>query len=373
MKKLNATLCIVFLVFVYGFAGAHLLMPDRSFSEMENRMLAKVPRATFKKVFSGQYATEFTAYLNDQFPLRDGFKSMSTAYQYITLKREIGGVYLKGQRLFSHLQEADATLLNQNIQSIRKLQETLAIPVYVALIPDAACILKDELPSGAPGLNQEELIQKVYGEIGENCLDIASSLLFHKDEDIFYRTDHHWTSLGAYYGYEELIRALGMQPVALSSYKKTELSDDFYGTLYAKAPAFWIYPDTIESYAGDLGTTLSVFDGTGFKEGSLYVPENLAKKDQYAVFLGGNQPLIVLETVFENEPNLLVLRDSYFDSLTPFLQTHFSSVHLIDVRYYQKTIEDYIRDHDIDIVLCAYSVDQFSHVVRLSTVVGSLF
>ncbi|MEL7656841.1 MAG: hypothetical protein AAGU75_13145, partial [Bacillota bacterium] len=95
----------------------------------------------------------------------------------------------------------------------------------------------------------------------------------------------------------------------------------------------------------------------------------LEKKDKYTVFLGGNQPQIVIETNMPGKPTLLVLRDSYFDSLVPFLQPHFSQIHLIDVRYYQQDLEQYIRENKIDMVLVACSVDQFVHVMNLATVV----
>ncbi len=113
---------------------------------------------------------------------------------------------------------------------------------------------------------------------------------------------------------------------------------------------------------------MTAYDATNAYPLALYNPENLDQKDQYTFFLGGNQPRIVLQTPASDAPKLLILRDSYTDSLVPYLQTHFSEIHLIDVRYYLQPIDTYLQEHDIDTVLAAYSVAQFIGPINLQVV-----
>lgn len=370
MKKSNMILCIIFLSWIYGMLIGHILIPDRSLSEMENRSLAKFPAFTTEKLFSGKYGEDFEKYLGDQFPLRDVFIQISTGAQYMMRKRQIGDVYFtRSGRLIPQILMSDEERLQSNVRSLQWLSQ-LDIPMYTALIPDASCILQDMLPYGAPVIDQKSLIDKIYDAVGsDRCVDIYTALYEERDSYIYYRTDHHWTSLGAYYGYAAIMKAMDIEPVQIDNCQPVILSDSFYGTLYSKAPAFWIEADTIHAVISDMGVDVTAFDGINYEDKALYEIDNLNKKDKYTVFLGGNQPLVVISTAVQSAPRLLVLRDSYFDSLSPFLQSHFSEIHLIDTRYYQQDIQTYIEKNDIDIILAAYSVDQFLNVMNLSVVI----
>lgn len=186
----------------------------------------------------------------------------------------------------------------------------------------------------------------------------------HKDESIYYRTDHHWTSLGAYYGYTSLMDALGMKAVPLSNYEKTTVSDSFYGTIFSSSGVRWVKPDSIDTYVPDTGVTVTshTYDAKGNpieEPRSLYVKSFLDVKDKYSMFLGGNQSLCVVKTAHADAPKLLIVRDSYADSLVPFLTPHFSEIHLVDPRYYKLSVADYIQENNIDQALVLYSVSNF--------------
>lgn len=370
MRKYHILLSALFLVWIYGFFLGHILLPDKSFSEMENRNLAAAPAFSAQRLFDGRFGSEFETYLNDQFPLRDFFKQFSTADQYAAGLREVGGVYFgAGGALLSHTQLENSQLAQTNLLAVQALAEEATVPVYTALVPDAACVWEEKLPVGAPALDQRAFIQNAYAEIGGG-IDVVGNMDRHAAEDIYYRTDHHWTSLGAYYGYEAIALGMGLAPAPLESYTPATLSDDFYGTLYSKAPAFWLSPDEISAYVPGEAASVSSFDGIERREyPTLYVEENLQKKDKYTVFLGGNSPLVVLRTQNAEAPRLLVLRDSYADSLAPFFTAHFSEIHLLDVRYYRQSVLEYMQEYEIDSLLVVYSVDQFANVMNLSSVV----
>ena len=189
-------------------------------------------------------------------------------------------------------------------------------------------------------------------------------------EDSFYRTDHHWTSLGAFYGANAILEAMGMEPLELDSYQKTTVTDQFYGTTYSSSGAGWVEPDSIYTIIPEGGTRGNI-TVTGYPEGqpiesSLYHEEKLEVKDKYAYFLGGNQPLCVIETERTGAPKVLVIRDSYSDSLAPFLTERFSEIHLFDLRYNLSSVSKYVEEHGIDAVIVLYSFPNFSSDDKLS-------
>ena len=231
-------------------------------------------------------------------------------------KTENNGVYIgeKGT-LIARFEAPDADRVKKNRAALEALVQKAGVPVYLALIPGAVEVWSDRLPAGAPNASQAELIADICAGTAARTVDVLGALSAHQQEDIYYRTDHHWTTLGAYYGYAALIRALGGEPAPAESFDRQVVSDAFYGTNYAKAGARWIRPDAIERWvAGDGATVL--LDGTA--PAALYAPDKLETRDKYAYFLGGNRGLSVVRTGHEGG-KLLLLRDSYSDSEAPFL------------------------------------------------------
>ena len=150
-----------------------------------------------------------------------------------------------------------------------------------------------------------------------------------------------------------------MKTLRLDDYERQTVSGDFLGTNYSSACAWWTEPDTIETYVKEDGKTVA-WNFTGREEpGSLYAPDRLDTKNQYAYFLGGNQPLCVIRSQAQGG-KLLVLRDSYADCLAPFLSERFGEVHLFDLRYNRLSPADYIREQGIDTVLILYSFETFT-------------
>ncbi|MDE6281805.1 MAG: hypothetical protein K2M15_08495, partial [Oscillospiraceae bacterium] len=179
----------------------------------------------------------------------------------------------------------------------------------------------------------------------------------------FYRTDHHWTTMGAYRGYTMLMEGIGLQGTDFGvSY--TQVSDSFYGTTYSASGADWIKPDSIYTMIPEGGTRGNI-TVTRYPEGepiesTMYHPEKLEVKDKYAYFLGGNQPLCIIKNPDAVGGKLLVIRDSYSDSLAPFLAEEFQEVHLFDLRYNNMSLKQYVADNGIDQVLVLYSANNFN-------------
>lgn len=346
---------VLFCAFLAGFGLLHILLPDRTFSPVENRTLAQLPEFSWSALTDGSYTAKLETYLEDQFPLRDGWMGLKNRYEYLLGKREFHGVYLCGDRLIHKIE--DAGRAEQNITNLLKLTEKTDIPVYLGLIPTAAEVYREVLPTGSENFDQAAYLEKVRESVPNAVwVDIAQALTEHRREQLFYRTDHHWTSQGAYYGYGALMEAMGEQPEPLGT--PETVSDDFYGTLYSTSGVHWLAPDTIERYVSGESVTVENFE-KGETHG-LYVDSFLGEKDKYASFLGGNAPLYIVRNpeAVSNE-KLLVVRDSYSDSMAPFLSRYFSEIHLIDLRYYRTSVAEYARENDMDRIFVCYSVENF--------------
>ena len=359
-KTMQIVTAVMFCLFIGGFGLLHILLPDQSFSPVENRYLSQMPTFSISKLVDGSYTEDLETYLEDQFPLRDKWIGLKTRYEYALGKREFGSdsrgyVYVCGDRLIAKVVESDRA--EQNLSYVQDLVEKSDIPVYLGLIPTAAEVWRDKLPEGAESFDQLGYIEKGE-ETGAVYVDMAGVLMDHAGEEIYYRTDHHWTSLGAYYGYTALLEAMGMTPQSLG--KGTTVSEDFNGTLYSTSGVHWLQPDTIETYVADEGVTVTVNDGASESTHGLYVPEKLEGKDKYTYFLGGNNPLYIIKNPnAATDQKLLVVRDSYADSLAPFLSQQFSEIHLLDLRYYRTSVSDYAAANDMDAIFVCYSVDNF--------------
>jgi len=310
-------------------------------------------------VLDGSFEAETESYVTDQFVLRDGWMGLKAWCERLLGKRENNGVFICGDTLIERMEQPDSERLSANADYINRFAESVDVPVCWTILPTAQEIWKDRLPFGAPRVDEEAVIASLKEQVEIPFIDTLSALREHADEAIYYRTDHHWTSLGAYYGAQALTEALGCGKTALVDYTARTVTEDFFGTLYSKSGAHYISPDTIELYASDDGVTVTRVENGTESPGLLYDWDQLAEKDKYSLFLGGNQPLAVVKTGHEGK-KLLMVRDSYADSEVPFLLPFFSEIHLFDLRYVRGGLIDYIAENGIDCVVVSYSLRNFA-------------
>lgn len=375
-KRYCIFITALFCAFIGVFLVANAVSPDRTFSEVENRNLEQLPAVDFGtpeklfrdgNFFNGQFMRDFETYTTDQFIGRDAWVDLKARTERALGKKENNNVYFAdNDTLITRFDQPAADRVTENLNYVNKFVENVDIPVVFSLIPSQACIWANRLPEGAPNASQTDLMAQAQGAVtGATWADVYTPLMEHKDEDIFYRTDHHWTSLGAYYGYTGLASALGYTPVPLTDYTPTVRSTEFYGTVFSSSGVRWVKPDTITTYVPDDGITVvsHTYDNSGNpveEQRALYVESFLSVKDKYSMFLGGNQSLgVVTNTNNPDGPKLLIIRDSYADSLVPFLTAHYSEIHLIDPRYYHLSVKDYVAQNGIDQALVLYSVPNF--------------
>lgn len=354
MKK---ALVILFVAFLGGFLLLNIALPDRTFSDMENRNLAGKPALSLGSVFSGRFESDAESYVTDQFALRDHWIALKAYAERLLGKRENNGVYICSDTLIERIDEPDADRLAANLSAVSRFAESSAVPVYFTLIPSAAEIWRDKLPAGAPRCDERALIERLAAETQAVSIDTLSALSAHSDEALYYRTDHHWTSLGALYGAQALLDGMGIETCAADS-APVCVTDAFYGTLYSRSGARYIQPDGIDVYVPGGEITVTHIEGEKEVVTGLYDAEKLAVKDKYAFFMGGNQPLAVVRTGNEGK-KLLLIRDSYADCEIPFLCGAFSEIHALDLRYYRDSLSAYIEENGIDCVAISYSLRSF--------------
>ena len=364
--------------------AANALTPDKDFSQVENRTLAQRPKLTWSDLavknligdkggfYTGSFMADYESYVTDQFPGRDGWVAAKAWSERLVGKQENNGVYFCDDgALISRFDQPDSAKVEKNFGYVEKFAQSAGVPVYFGLIPTQAWVWADKLPQGAPNADQRQVYADATDRLaGKTAFvdSLWSTLSAHRDEPIFYRTDHHWTSLGAYYGYTCLMEALGMadQIVPLDQYTKTTVSDEFYGTVFSTSGVRWVEPDEMDIYvpeSGNITVVSKTFDAKGNpvdEARQLYDESYLDKKDKYSMFLGGQQSLGVVKIAGnEGKPKLLLVRDSYSDSLVPFLTPHFSEIHLVDLRYNKQSTTQYIKDNGIDLAVVLYSVPNF--------------
>ena len=363
-KKYSIFVTILFCTFIFGFGIIHFILPDRDFSEQENRFLSQFKAPTLETLRSGRFMETFEDYITDQFPLRDQWIRLKALSERALGKQENNGVYFgaDGQTLFAQFTKLSEDELAQRVGYVNALADNLDVPVYFSLVPDKSYVWADRLPANAPNVDDGSANQAAQALVNERLhyIDLYGAL---DGEDVFYRTDHHWSTMGAYQGYLALAAAMN-NSVTILDYEPTPVSDSFCGTTYSSAGAGWITPDEMYIWVPEGGIngniTVTRYPEGKPIEGSLYDLSKLEVKDKYSMFLGGNQPLCIIKNPDAPDGRLLLIRDSYSDSLAPFLAEQFQEVHLFDLRYNNTSLKQYVADNGIDQVLVLYSVANFS-------------
>lgn len=360
--RYSRLLSACFCLFLGGLLAWHVLLPDRDRSDVENRTLAQFPAFSWESLKDGSFTEGVEEYFADQFPLRDQWTGLKARTEQLLGKREFNGVYLCGDTLIAKVEPPKDGLEEKNLEYVARLAETAEVPVYLGLIPSAAEVRREDLPEGAESWDQAAFIARAAELEGVESIDFLTALTACAGENAYYRTDHHWTTLGAYYGYTALMESLGRgeevpEPETFQC-RVPPHADEFQGTLYSQSGIHWLAPDTIEFWAEEEGLSVTSWRDGSPQEEELYDFAKLLTKDKYSAFLGGNQPLCVIRNP-EGAGRLLLVRDSYSDSMAPFLARHFEEVHLLDPRYYRRSAAGYAVENGIDAIAVVYSVPNF--------------
>lgn len=364
MKDLKRYPVMVLLFGVIAlFFVVNLLTPAKAFSEMENRYLSQLPAFSLAAMADSSekgYAQKFEQYVNDQFALRDGWISLKSRCEALLGKTENNGIiYGEDGYLFEKFRSYDAQRLERNLGLLAEFADmNPQLQKYVMIVPGSYNILRELAPKGLGNIDQLPLIQSINSRLaqsGYTGVDVGANLLAHAREDSYYRTDHHWTTRGAWYGYESFTQAAGR--IAASPEPSQALSaDGFWGTYYSKAKKFDAVADTITWY--DLPVTGVEIDGAAVD--SMYDTAALESRDKYALFLHANNGVTTIRNDSAPEGNILVIKDSYANCFVPFLTQSYQKVVVVDLRSLPRGLNELIESQEIEDVLVLYSFSNLS-------------
>lgn len=351
-KIITSFFCL--LLAVSALTG--LIVPDRYYSEREKRTLTQKPQFTIVDFVSGNFSDELDQYLTDQVPLRDDWVTLKTYMELAVGKRESGGVYIgKDKYLMDKFTSYSKKQLTANAAALAKLQKVLAeegISMDTILVPVAAQVLTDKLPDYAPVADYAAILQ-VLTDAGVDTTDVFSALAAHGSENIYYRTDHHWTSLGAYYTY---CAWRGVEPNA-DEWTQEVLCTNFRGTTWNKVPLPTVPAEEITAWYKHEYHNVSC-NGGEYKTNSIYERKYLSGSDQYAVFLNSNQARTIISDSGRSG-KLLLIKDSYGNTFSQFPAEDYAEVHVLDLRFFKGDVAEYAKENGITDTLVLYGAQNF--------------
>lgn len=364
-KTYPKILTAIFTVFIFIMGALYIFLPKAEYSETEKRYLAQFPDFNFEDIKDGTFSNDFESYLSDHTPLRTFFVSLNAYYELLTGNNGSNGVYLgKGGMLIEKPADRN-NRLQTNINRIKEFAGKSECEVYLLAVPEKGYIYTDYLPK-----NSLKYYDDVYYEtINENLsdsnikiIDIRDSFKANKDNKLYYFTDHHWTSEGAFTAYGEICKAFSLSQPETSDYD-IKTYDGFYGTSYAKSCYTLTKPDYINLYipkktAGKAKVTIE--DGKDKSEyDNLFFKNRLPESDKYLTFLDGNHSKVTIKTG-QSGGKLLVIKDSYAHCLVPFLCDNYSQITMIDTRYFKIGLRDLIESENFDSILFIYGIENLA-------------
>ncbi|EKQ51199.1 MULTISPECIES: DHHW family protein [unclassified Clostridium] len=361
----KVVISLVFLMFIGGMALTNILKKDTLVSEQENRNLQQRPAFSVENLINGNFNKEYTSYISDQFPMRNMWIELKANLELAIGKKEINNVYLsKDNSLIEGFKEEPLEDTEEKADVLNKFASKYdKLNISLMLVPTTSEIYKEKLPDYAPVDDENKFISEFSSKLNQKIklIDVSEKLKENKDEYIYYKTDHHWTSKGAYIAYNEMCKQLNIVPKEEKDFDIEDVTNNFYGSLYTKMAAGVGNPDTISIYFPKEKNDIVVnYPDEQKKVASLYSSAKLDEKDKYQVFTDGNHPLINVKSLGDSKKKLLIIKDSYANSFIPFLTPHYGEIDVVDLRYYMDDLNELIDVDEITDVLFLFNVNTFN-------------
>lgn len=388
----------IITAFILCFSVWCLVAPKQTFSENENRALASWPVYSFTALKDGSYMSGIQTYLSDHFPLRDPFMTLKTKYEMLTGREEINDIYLAKDGYYIEAYKTPK-LQKKIITQFQKLQDAITTDakqnVRVMLVPTAISTYNAKLPGSAPDrgvLRQVDTMNEIYAALpnmqkvdawsalqvaaaqeatdrtqaagnADGAQPVASTEAAGSDTTaaagLYYHTDHHWTTHGAYVGYQAYCAAAGLSPIPEADFQKTCVTTDFHGTIFSKLHDSTVPGDAITLYENPANRLTVSYPDTGEVTDTLYNRDYLAQKDKYSMFLNNLHPLVeITNETADSDRQLVLIKDSYANSMVPFLVNHYQKIYVFDTRYYRFGPSSFINEHpEVTDVLLLYNMN----------------
>lgn len=361
-KGKDVVLCVLFCGFLAGMLSLFLLLPEQSFSQKEKRYLKTSPELTADTLLSGSYGENVEGYLADHIPGRDFFVGVSAYYDLLSNRQVTKDVYVaSGDRLVEAPVKWNAAQAEKNMQAINDFAEAAGRPVDLMIVPSAGFVMHDDVLGLTDPYTDDAQIAQLYAMAGEGvtCRDITGIFADHPArQDLYYRTDHHWTAIGAHTAYRAYMEMLG-RPHAPKEDFSIEYYGGFLGSTYSRSGLWLTESENVELWRSDTALTVINSETEETHQGVFY-EQRLEELDKYTVYLDGNHSLVRIDNPQKvGSGKLLVIRDSYANCLGTFLAESYESVVLVDLRYYKKPVTQLLTSEEFTDVLVCYSLGNF--------------
>lgn len=402
--KVRRTVVCILCIGILAMSGSLLVSPKKEFSENENRYLTKFPPFTVKSLLDGEYTDTLSDWLADHFPQRDFFVGLKSGVEIACGRKEINHVYVAQDDYLieSYTMPQNTERVTDTLARFYDKIDTAGIDARLMLVPTAVTIYNDKLPAYCPQSvrttitsnqttsssdqtlslsnqtasspdqasafsnqtaslpDQLTTAAAIYDASGIPAIDCTQRLIDGASKgQLYYRTDHHWTTLGAYYGYLAYCDARNMTPVSLDSLTEQTVTEEFAGTLYSKVNDYSHPKDAITIYTNPADDLTVTYADTGEVTDSLYNLDYVTEKNKYSLFLNNIHPLVEIENhAAATQNELLLIKDSYANSMVPFLAHHYRKIYVLDTRYYRDGPSAFLAAHEnITDVLLLYNMN----------------
>lgn len=360
-------LLILGAVLLFGGALLNAFWPKRDQIELENRKAAQFPAFSAAALLDGSWQKSFSTWMQDQFLLRDTWINTQRATDEILFQKvEEGGILIgKDHWMFTKLFSVDDATLAQtekNVQAVCDFAAKYPGRVTFLLAPSASVIYSEELPAGAPMIDENAMLDEIFARIGQqaNVLDLRQDFLERKEEYLYFKTDHHWTPNGAYHAYEAFCEQQSLTPYIRQEDQEVVV-EDFQGTHYS-ATRLWNVENDAIIYS-PMENQMTVYRITGEAQyepestGSLINLHKFNTRDKYAAFLDGNNGYSVIEG--NGQGSILVVKDSYANSFVPYLTENYAKIGVVDFRNFKYGLDSTIEKEGYDQILILYNFQTF--------------
>ncbi|OBZ13806.1 DHHW family protein [Bacillus sp. FJAT-26390] len=369
-KKTDRAFVWGFVIVLFAMSLLFFMLPVQVFSDVENRTLRKAPKLTWENLWSKKFSEDAESYVTDHFPFRTNFVWTKSMLEQLRLQQENNGIYKgKDGYLFEKFNEPSDTEIEEYASAVKKYAQSHPdANMTFMLAPTSIGMYPERLPWLAEAYPQSK-VNSFIGKQVEDSLSFIDGFDFLRpaaggSKPIYYKTDHHWTTYGAYLAYVAYAEKMGWTAAAEGEFDIETVSDSFLGSYHTRGQFSGLKPDAIQAYIEKHGfaTEMYVAD-TDKTYAGMYDASYLEKKDKYSYFLGGVHALMTLHTDLPAEKTdqekLLVIKDSYAHSFLPFLTQHVKDIHVIDIRYYNGSISSYMEENGIKDVLLLFNTTTF--------------
>lgn len=353
-----------FALLLLGLSLVDMLTPSRAFSELENRYLTQRPSFSLDALFSGRFTPSFEAYVDDQFLARESWMQLKSHAEALQGKTENNDVIIGKDGYLFHKWITIPEQFHRNMEALKAFEAMYPhMDIAFLLAPNSYTVLSDKVPKGLYNVDQAQLISDAYAQLKAQGIDTLQALK--GIENAYYRLDHHWTTLGAYEAYKAYCLSRGLIPVEATQWQRHEVPH-FYGTFYSAAKRFDGKSDTIVYY--DMPHARVWIDGD--EKGGLYDLSFTKGKDKYGLFLYNNPAHLTIKSTYPDaRGHLLVIKDSYANSMIPFLTAHYETIDVIDLRHFNGRVSSLLSENTYDDLLILYNVVTFSEDIFIRKLV----